>query len=98
MRGRPILDDQFQAEQVGEFQEPIDGECAGVRFDLGQPVLTDRQLGGQGTLRELGSPPARSEDLSQLGAVGEDLLHVRTLIGMGDNRSVSAKTINVKYL
>jgi hypothetical protein len=48
-------------------------------------------------LRELGSPPARSEDLSQLGAVGQDLLHVCAFIGIGDNRNISVKAIVGKY-
>lgn len=83
------MDKQLQAEQIGKFQEPLDGEVAGVRFDLRQAVLADRQLGGQGALRELGSAPPRCEDLSKLGAVGQDLFHGSTLIGIGDKRNIS---------
>lgn len=97
MRGRPVLDHQLQAEQIGEFQEPLDGEVAGVRFDLGQAVLAERQLGGQRTLRELGSAPPRRENLSKLGAMGQDLFRGSTFIGIGDKRNISVSVINVNY-
>ena len=97
MQGRPILDNQFQAEQIGKLQEPVDSECSGVRFYLGQAVLADRQLGGQRALRQLGCTPARRKDLSQLGAVGQYLLHFYIPIGNGDKSNISIKAINVKY-
>ena len=89
LRDRPILDHQFQAEQIGKFQKPIDSERAGVRFDLGQTVLTDSQLCGQRALRKLSSAPSCREDLSQLGAIGQDLFHICTLIGIIDKHNVS---------
>jgi hypothetical protein len=86
---RPILDDQFQAEQIGKFQQSVDREASGVRFDLGQSVLTDPQLGGQRALGLLVGAPAQREDLSQLGAVGQYLLHGFSFIGMADKEIVS---------
>ena len=71
----PVLDNQLQPEYVGEFQKPLNREATGVGFDLGQTVLADGQLPGKNALREFGSPSATREDLSKLGAVGQDLSH-----------------------
>jgi hypothetical protein len=71
-----MLDNELEPLQVGELQETLDREAAGVRFDFGQTVLADRQFGGQCALRQPESAPAGREDLSQLGAVGQYLAHV----------------------
>ena len=97
MSRRPVLDNHFQPEYVSESQEPLDSEGAGVSFDLGQTVLTDSQFGGKRTLREFGSPSTGREDLSKLGAVGQDLSHGCRLIGIGDKLNISVLAIYVKY-
>lgn len=95
--GRPVLNDQFQSEQIGELQEALDCETPRVGFNLGKAVLADGQFGGKCSLRELGNLSARRQDPPELGGMSQDLFHGGRCIGNDDKFNISVIAIKLQY-